>query len=136
MLRLGRDGEVRGTMTGRDELVEPGRPPPTLGETGCRTKGEDVRGPERDDELRVLGRVGAYRGVVVPDDEPRVVGIRDGLCVLGRLRPLCETLPELAGGDELRRTNGLVLGSTRVRVPLPLPALEPEPPPPTFLPGR
>jgi len=62
MLRLGRVGEVRGTMTGRDELVaELERPPPTRGVTGCRTRG--------DDELRVLGRVDELR-VLGRDDEP------------------------------------------------------------------
>ena len=57
MFRLGRVGEVRGTMTGRDELADGlERPTPTRGVTGCRTRGED--------ELRVLGR----------DDDPRALG--------------------------------------------------------------
>lgn len=59
MLRLGRIGEVRGTMTGRDELTEePGRPPPVYGATGCRTKGEEGEGLlGRADDDRVLGSV-------------------------------------------------------------------------------
>jgi hypothetical protein len=58
MLRLNPGDVVRGTMTGRDELIgELGRPTPTRGETGCRTRGEDDgRVLGRDDELRVLGR--------------------------------------------------------------------------------
>jgi hypothetical protein len=56
--RLGRVGEVRGTMTGRDEPDErPARPPPKRGVTGCRTRGEDeLRMLGRDDELRAVGR--------------------------------------------------------------------------------
>ena len=102
MFRLGRVGEVRGTMTGRDEPVErPGRPPPTRGVTGCRTKGED--------EFRVLGR----------DDELRAVGREVELRVLGRLRPLDGALPALVGGRPWLRLNGPVLGSISERVPLP-----------------
>jgi len=79
--RLGRVGEVRGTMTGRDEPDErPARPPPRRGVTGCRTRGED--------ELRVLGR----------DDELRAVGREERLRVLGRLRPLDGALPTVAVG--------------------------------------
>ena len=108
--RLGRVGEVRGTMTGR---VRPDvgfeRPPPRRGVTGCRTRGED--------ELRVLGR----------EEEPRAVGREEELRVLGRLRPLDETPPTLAGGRPWLRA----LGSTRVRAPLP-----DEPPPEEPKPGR
>jgi hypothetical protein len=109
MFRLGRDGEVRGTMTGRDEGGETlVGPLPTRGETGCRTKG--------DDELRVLGR----------DDELRALGRDDELDVLGSERPLEEYAPVLVGVLPVRRTRGLVLGSIRLRVepaevpPLPL----------------
>ena len=106
MFRLGRDGEVRGTMTGRDERDETlGGPLPTRGEDGCRTMGDDeYRELDGDDELRALGR----------DDE---------LEVGGRLRPLGDTDPEVVGGRPLRRTRGLVLGSTRGRVDPPLPLL-------------
>jgi hypothetical protein len=98
MFRLGRVGEVRGTMTGRDEPDERlERPPPTRGVTGCRTRGED--------EFRVLGR----------NDEPRATGREEELRVLGRFRPLDETPPALAGSRPWVR----VLGSTRVRVPPP-----------------
>jgi hypothetical protein len=48
MARLGRDGEVRGTMTGLDELADGlAGPLPTRGDTGCRTMG--------DEGLRVVG---------------------------------------------------------------------------------
>ena len=128
--RLGRVGEVRGTMTGRDEPEYGlGRPPPTRGETGCRTRGED--------EFRVLGR----------DGEVRAVGREDELRVLGRLRPLGGRVPRL--GDDLPelRLKGPVVGWTRVRVfppdpesaplpvvPPPVVPLPPKPLPP--LPGR
>jgi hypothetical protein len=125
MFRLGRVGEVRGTMTGRDEPeYEFGRPPPTRGETGCRTRGED--------EFRVLGRVG----------EVRAVGREDELRVLGRLRPLGGSVPRLGDERPALRLKGPVVGSTRVRVlppdpestPLPVGLVPPTPPPP--LPGR
>jgi len=125
MFRLGRVGEVRGTMTGRDEPEYGlGRPPPTRGETGCRTRGED--------ELRVLGR----------DDEVRAVGRDDELRVLGRFRPLGGRVPMLGDDRPRLRLNGPVEGSTRVRVfpPDPEPALPlfvlPPPALPPPLPGR
>lgn len=62
MDRLGRDGEVRGTMTGLDEPRDRLEgPPPTRGDTGCRTEGDQVlRGIEG---AATLG--GAPLGVVV-----------------------------------------------------------------------
>jgi hypothetical protein len=103
MVRLGRIGEVRGTMTGRDELTEePGRPPPTRGETGCRTKGDDEeRVLGRDDGCRALGR----------DDAPRVVGSRP---------PLEPMALGLVDDEPLRRPRDPALGSIRGRAPLPL----------------
>ena len=117
MFRLGRVGEVRGTMTGRVEPVYGlERPTPTRGVTGCRARGEE--------ELRVLGR----------DDEFRAVGREDELRVVGRLRPLGGSVPKLDDDRPPLRLNGPVLGSTGVRAPLPapLPALLPE----EVLPGR
>ena len=121
MFRLGRVGEVRGTMTGRVEPVYGlERPTPTRGVTGCRTRGEE--------ELRVLGRY----------EELRAVGREDELRVVGRLRPLGGSAPMLDDGRPPLRLNGPVLGSTKVRVPppplaplpAPLPALPPEDPRP------
>jgi len=115
MFRLGRVGEVRGTMTGRVEPVNGlERPTPTREVTGCRTRGED--------ELRVLGRY----------DELRAVGREDEDRVLGRLRPLGGIVPALEGDWPPLRLNRLVLGSTRVRVLPPAPLLLPE----EVLPGR
>jgi len=96
MLRLGRVGEVRGTMTGRDEPVtELERPPPTRGETGCRTKGEDEdRALGRDDVLRALGRVRVLR-VLGSEPELRVVGNVLEPPALGSDRPLPASAPEL-----------------------------------------
>jgi hypothetical protein len=116
MFRLGRDGEVRGTMTGRDRPeVEPERPPPRRGVTGCRTRGED--------KLRVLGREGAVRAV----------GREDELRVLGRLRLLGGSVPILDDDPPPLRLKGPAPGSTRARVlpPDPLTVL-----PPPLLPGR
>jgi len=70
MVRLGRDGEVRGTMTGRDETPEGlVRPTPARDVTGCRTR--------EDEEVPVLGRLRPL------DDTP-------ALLVLGRL-PRCSS---------------------------------------------
>jgi hypothetical protein len=128
MLRLGRVGEVRGTMTGRDELVgEPGRPTPAPGETGCRTKGEDDdRELGRDDELRVLGRVVVTRELDV-DDELRVVGSVEERPESGRPRPLEPELPATEDGDPPLRVVGAAPGSTSGRV---------VPPPERLRPGR
>jgi hypothetical protein len=125
MLRLGRVGEVRGTMTGRDGIVtEPGRPTPTPGETGCRTRGEDeTRGLGRDDEVRVLGREEEYRELGI-EVVPLVVGAVEGLAPAGRSRPLGEASPELGKVRGSRRSNGLELGSTGERPALPLPDTE------------
>ena len=117
MFRLGRVGEVRGTMTGRVEPVYGlERPTPTRGVTGCRTRGEE--------ELRVLGR----------DDELRAVGREDELRVVGRLRPLGGSAPRLDDDRPPLRLNGTVLGSTKVRELLPV--VPPAPPPEEVLPGR
>jgi len=134
MLRLGRVGEVRGTMTGRDEPAYGlGRPPPTRGDTGCRTRGEV--------ELRVLGTNG----------DVRAVGREDELRVLGRLRPLGGSVPKLGDDRPTLRLNGPVVGRTRVRAPPPdpgsallpvalapptLPSPPPLAPPLPLLPGR
>jgi hypothetical protein len=100
MVRLGRIGEVRGTMTGRDELTEePLRPLPTRGETGCRTRGDDDEGELGiDDQLRALGRV-------------------DVLRVVGRVRPLEPTALDGDGERAPLRTDGLVPGSIGARAP-------------------
>jgi hypothetical protein len=118
MVRLGRVGEVRGTMTGRTRLEdELGRPPPTWGETGCRTRGEEVeRALGRDDELRVLGRVGAYRPAT-DEAELRVVGWVDGPPTPGSDRPLFEPPDELAGGWLERLVGAVVEGLTSDRLP-------------------
>ncbi len=110
MFRLGRVGEVRGTMTGRVELdVGLERLPPRRDVTGCRTRGED--------ELRVLGR----------DDVLRAIGREEELRVLGRLRPLDDTLPAFAGGCPWTAGARIDQGSG--------PAAE-EPPPEDPNPGR
>jgi hypothetical protein len=126
MVRLGRVGEVRGTMTGRDEPEYGlGRPPPTRGDTGCRTRGED--------EFQVLGR----------DGDVRAVGREDELRVLGRLRPLGGSVPKLRDDPPTLRLYGPVEGRTGVRAPPPDPesvllpvALAPPTLPPPPLPGR
>jgi len=126
MVRLGRIGEVRGTMTGRVKLdVELGRPPPTRGDTGCRTRGED--------ELRVLGSNG----------DVRALGREDKLRVLGRLRPLGGRVAKLREDPPMLRLYGPVVGLTGVRSPPPDPesvllpvALPPPALPPPLLPGR
>lgn len=93
MFRLGRVGEVRGTMTGRVEPVYGlGRPPPMRGDAGCRTRGED--------EFRVLGRDGVVR----------VVGREDELRVLGRFRPLGGRVAMLDVDLPPLRLNGPVVG--------------------------
>lgn len=135
MLRPDRDDVVRGTMTGRDEpIVELGRPPPTRGETGCRTRGEvDGRVLGRDDELRVLGRSVVSRTLGC-DTEFLVVGIVDEPRLLGRPRPLADAPREVVVRDPPALPGDTLLGSTRVRLvllTLPLP-----PPPDTYLPGR
>jgi len=102
MVRLGRIGEVRGTMTGRDELTEePGRPLPTRGETGCRTRGDE------DDDERELGS----------DDQLRALGRVDELRVVGRVRPPEPTALDGDGDRAPLRTNGLVPGSIGARAP-------------------
>ena len=117
MFRLGRVGEVRGTMTGRVEPVNGiERPPPTRDVTGCRMRGED--------ELRVLGR----------DDELRALGREDELRVLGRLRLLGGGAPTLGNCRPLPGLKRPELGSIRVRVLLPAPLLLPLPE--EVLPGR
>ena len=119
MLRLGRVGEVRGTMTGRDEFEdELGRPPPTRGVTGCRTRGED-------EYLPVLGR----------DDELRAVGREDDDLVVGRFRPLEPRFPPPnTGGFRPLWLYEPLDGLTRVRPLLPEPL--PMPLPEEVLPGR
>jgi hypothetical protein len=137
MLRPGRDDVVRGTMTGRDEpIVEFGRPPPTRGETGCRTRGEvDGRALGRDDELRVLGRSVVFR-VSGCDTELLVVGRTDESRLLGRLRPPADAPPETVEREPPTAPDATLLGSTSVRL-VPPPLLPPLPPPPaTYLPGR
>ena len=118
MFRLGRVDEVRGTMTGRDELAdELERPPPTRGVTGCRTRGED--------DMRVF----------VWDDEPRTPGREEYVLVLGRLRPLEPRFPPPnTGGFRVLRLREPLDGLTKVRLLLPAPLLTPLPE--EDLPGR